>query len=249
MGASRRAAIIDVARAAGVTILEDDAYGLLPAKPLPALAALWPEGVFHVATTAKALSPGLRLAYVVSPPGRAEGLAEALHAIAQMPAVLAYLGTTLDLMPQAPEPAALTHKIIADANDVLDEVTRFGGRSMWSRDEWDSFTEDRLPRWAQIFEATGHAHGLKADSGHMLGTDAPGLADLVTATLWFTMTAQLPELRPLVEAHAPHVLSLGKRIMSTDDLAAMRDDTDTRFGHAWCGGQIEASIREMLNAE
>ena len=170
-------------------------------------------------------------------------------AIAQMPAVLAYLGTTLDLMPQAPELAALTHKIIADANDVLDEVTRFGGRSMWNHDEWDSFTEDRLPRWAQIFEATGHAHGLKADSGHMLGTDAPGLADLVTATLWFTMTAQLPELRPLVEAHAPHVLSLGKRIMSTDDLAAMRDDTDTRFGHAWCGGQIEASIREMLNAE
>lgn len=88
MGLTRRAAVIDVARAAGVTIVEDDAYGLLPAEPLPALAALWPEGVFHVATTAKTLSPGLRLAYAVSPPGRAEGLAETLHAIAQMPAPL-----------------------------------------------------------------------------------------------------------------------------------------------------------------
>jgi DNA-binding transcriptional MocR family regulator len=88
MSRSRRTAIIDVARAAGVTVLEDDAYGLLPAQPLPALAALWPEGVFHVATTAKALSPGLRLAYVASPPGRAEGLAETLHTIAQMPAPL-----------------------------------------------------------------------------------------------------------------------------------------------------------------
>jgi DNA-binding transcriptional MocR family regulator len=88
MGLARREAVVEIARVAGVTILEDDAYGLLPAAPLPALAALWPEGVFHVATTAKALSPGLRVAYVVAPPGQAEGAAEALHAIAQMPAPL-----------------------------------------------------------------------------------------------------------------------------------------------------------------
>lgn len=88
MGLARRDAVVAIARAAGVTILEDDAYGLLPTAPLPALAALWPEGVFHVATTAKALSPGLRLAYIVAPPGQAEGAAQALHAIAQMPAPL-----------------------------------------------------------------------------------------------------------------------------------------------------------------
>lgn len=85
MGLARREAVVAVARAADVTIVEDDAYGLLPASPLPALASLWPEGVFHVATTAKTLSPGLRVAYVVGPPGRAEGFATALHAIAQMP--------------------------------------------------------------------------------------------------------------------------------------------------------------------
>ncbi len=88
MRLARREAVVDIARQAGVTIVEDDAYGLLPAAPLPALAALWPEGVFHVATTAKTLSPGLRLAYVVAPPGQAEGFAPALHAIAQMPAPL-----------------------------------------------------------------------------------------------------------------------------------------------------------------
>ncbi len=88
MGLARREAVVAIARAAGVTIIEDDAYGLLPAASLPALAALWPEGVFHVATTAKALSPGLRVAYIVAPPGRAEGAAQALHAIAQMPAPL-----------------------------------------------------------------------------------------------------------------------------------------------------------------
>jgi DNA-binding transcriptional MocR family regulator len=85
MSLARREAVVAIARAAGVTIIEDDAYGLLPAAPLPALASLWPEGVFHVATTAKTLSPGLRVAYVVAPPGRAEGFTSALHAIAQMP--------------------------------------------------------------------------------------------------------------------------------------------------------------------
>ena len=85
MDLSRRQAIVAIARAAATPIVEDDAYGLLPATPPPALASLWPEGVFHVATTAKTLSPGLRLAYVVAPPGRAEGFATALHAIAQMP--------------------------------------------------------------------------------------------------------------------------------------------------------------------
>lgn len=88
MSPARRQAVVEIARAASVPIVEDDAYGLLPAAPPPALAALWPEGVFHVATVAKTLSPGLRLAYVVTPPGRAAGFAEALHAIAQMPAPL-----------------------------------------------------------------------------------------------------------------------------------------------------------------
>lgn len=85
MSQGRRVAVVEIARAAGAPIIEDDAYGLLPATPLPALAALWPEGVFHVATTAKTLSPGLRLAYVVTPQGRAEALEATLHAIAQMP--------------------------------------------------------------------------------------------------------------------------------------------------------------------
>lgn len=85
MDLARREAIVAIARAASVTIVEDDAYGLLPAAPPPALASLWPEGVFHVATTAKTLSPGLRVAYVVAPPGQAESFATTLHAIAQMP--------------------------------------------------------------------------------------------------------------------------------------------------------------------
>ncbi|WP_419320061.1 PLP-dependent aminotransferase family protein [Caulobacter sp. ErkDOM-E] len=88
MSLARREAIVGVARAAGVVILEDDAYGLSPAAPLPALASLWPQGVFHIATTAKTLSPGLRIAFVAAPEDRVAETAGALHAIAQMPAPL-----------------------------------------------------------------------------------------------------------------------------------------------------------------
>jgi len=167
--------------------------------------------------------------------------------LAQMPAILAYLGAKFALIPADPGRAALTHKIVADANDVLDEVTRFGGRSMWTPEEWEPFRAERLPRWMRIFEATGRAHGLTPDSGHMLGAPAPGLADLVTATLWGTMTDKLPGLDGMLAEHAPAVAALGRRIAAEPAQAAMREDTDTRFGHAWCGGLIEASIREMLD--
>lgn len=89
MGEARRREVAQIARAAGVPIIEDDAYGRLPSAPLPAIAAFAPEHVWHLATTAKALSPGLRIAYVAAPDaGAAQRLAEALRATTLMPAPL-----------------------------------------------------------------------------------------------------------------------------------------------------------------
>jgi DNA-binding transcriptional MocR family regulator len=85
MSAERRQAVVAIARRHDVPILEDDTYGLLPAEPLPALAALAPELVFHVVTTAKTLSPGLRTAYLVAPTRvQAARLTAALRATALM---------------------------------------------------------------------------------------------------------------------------------------------------------------------
>ncbi|WP_420014347.1 PLP-dependent aminotransferase family protein, partial [Teichococcus deserti] len=44
---ARREALVAIARRHGVPVVEDDAYGALPAAPLPPLAALAPELVFH----------------------------------------------------------------------------------------------------------------------------------------------------------------------------------------------------------
>jgi DNA-binding transcriptional MocR family regulator len=85
MSAERRRAVVAVARRHDVPILEDDTYGLLPAEPLTALAALAPELVFHVVTTAKTMSPGLRTAYLVAPTrAQAARLTAAVRATALM---------------------------------------------------------------------------------------------------------------------------------------------------------------------
>ncbi len=85
MSMGRRQAVVEVARAHGVPILEDDAYGLFPERKLPALASLAPELVFYVATTAKTLAPGLRVAYLIAPvSAQADRLTAALRGTAQM---------------------------------------------------------------------------------------------------------------------------------------------------------------------
>ncbi len=85
MGAGRREAIAEIARRHETVLIEDDAYGLLAANPLRGIAAIAPERCFHVATTAKTLSPGLRTAYLVVPPGpHAERVTTALRAAVMM---------------------------------------------------------------------------------------------------------------------------------------------------------------------
>ncbi|NMJ40257.1 PLP-dependent aminotransferase family protein [Roseomonas sp. JC162] len=85
MPLTRREAIAALARTLGLQVIEDDAYGLLPAAPLPAIASLAPECCFHVATVSKVISPALRVAWMVVPDARwAARMATALRATVLM---------------------------------------------------------------------------------------------------------------------------------------------------------------------
>lgn len=86
--ADRRGAVAAIARHAEMWIIEDDPYSHLMAAPLPAVATFAPERTVHVCTLAKTLSPGLRIAYIAAPPPLTERIAEALRALAVMPAPL-----------------------------------------------------------------------------------------------------------------------------------------------------------------
>lgn len=166
-------------------------------------------------------------------------------AVAQMSSILFHLGTRFDLMPCDAGRAALTTKIVNDTNDVLDGITRNGGQTMWTAPDWAAY-RPRLERWMAIWEDTGDRHGLTADAGHLLGGTSPGLADLVTATLWFTMADKVPGIDSLLQAGAPKVRALSRRLMATDPLARLRARTDAAYGDIYCGGQIEASLRHVL---
>jgi len=168
--------------------------------------------------------------------------------LAQMPAILAYLGRKHGLVPDDLPRAALTDKIIADANDVLYEITLHNGAQMWNQESWNDYVP-RLHRWMTIFEETGRRHGLAAQEGYLLGTESPGLADLTTYSLWGTMTAKLPSLRPKLDEMAPAVAGLCDRISGLTEQRDLRARSDEEYGAVWCGGQIEASLRAVLAPE
>lgn len=67
----RRAALADVARSYGLSIVEDDAYGFVPTARISPFAAIAPDLTWHVAGLAKCIGAGLRAAYVVAPNARA----------------------------------------------------------------------------------------------------------------------------------------------------------------------------------
>lgn len=95
MGSARRAEVARIAAGADAWIVEDDPYSRLCEAPLPGLAAVAPERTFHIATLAKCLTPGLRIAYVVAPPAQVAPIAEALRATALMTApLMAAVATT-----------------------------------------------------------------------------------------------------------------------------------------------------------
>ena len=172
---------------------------------------------------------------------------QAQFAIAQMPAVVLYLAETLDLMPATPALRALTLKIVNDANDVIDEITLDGGREMWTAKRWQDFVP-RLKKWMSFWEETGRRHGLTAASGYLLGGEAPGIADVVTATLWSTLTDRFPTIAAILEDAAPVTAALSRRVADLPPLAELAARAREDYGDAWCGGQIEASLRQVLDA-
>ncbi|MCW6512391.1 glutathione S-transferase [Lichenifustis flavocetrariae] len=167
-------------------------------------------------------------------------------AIAEMPAIVLYLGETLDLMPASPALRALTMKTVNDANDVIDQITLDGGREMWTERRWQDFVP-RLRKWMSIWEETGSRHGLKADSGFLLGGEAPGIADVVTATLWATMSDRFSKVKTILEETAPKTAALSRRVSGLPLLARLAAKAHRDYGDAYCGGQIGASMQKVLN--
>jgi DNA-binding transcriptional MocR family regulator len=65
----RRVEILEIARAEGILVLEDNPYGLLyfDQAPPPAIRSIDDEGVVYLGTFSKTLAPGLRVGWAIAP--------------------------------------------------------------------------------------------------------------------------------------------------------------------------------------
>lgn len=153
--------------------------------------------------------------------------------ISQAPAIALYLGDISGTLPKDPSARAWHLKVFCDAMDVMDELTCNCGQEMWTRDAWSDFTAHRWPRWGAVFERG--AVGLNAD--------APGLADYASAALWSAVTYAFPNLAlPAI----PNTLAQAQAVAARPAIAALLAEQRSHWGNTYCGGQIEASLREMI---
>ena len=166
---------------------------------------------------------------------------ESGQTLSQMPAIVLYVSGELDLAPQNPSDLAVCMKVLMDCNDVLMEICRYNGSTMWTREDWKQFRSHRLPRWMGIFEEC-----LKRG---FIGKDDVSFADIGVFALFGNMSRCLPELETDLLDHAPGIHSLCKQIGSRPSVATYVAGQEAQYGKLYCGGQIEKSIREMLELD
>jgi DNA-binding transcriptional MocR family regulator len=169
MPEERRREIARIARAHGLAIVEDDVHGLLPRERPRPIAALAPERSYYLTSTSKTLAPGLRIAYVLSPPDRVARLTASLRA------------TTWAV---APLMAAVASTWIGDGTaDALVAARRLeaGERQAMARDRLAGADFDAKPEayylWLRLPEPwRGEAFAAEARARGVLVTPAEAFA-------------------------------------------------------------------------
>jgi DNA-binding transcriptional MocR family regulator len=91
----RRLAIAERLRHHDLNLIEDDAYGFIPARAPAPIALSAPDLTWHIGGLAKCIGAGLRLAYTIAPTPRcAHHLSQAIRALSVMPSPLSMALTT-----------------------------------------------------------------------------------------------------------------------------------------------------------
>lgn len=88
MSIERRQAVAEILQKHGAFLVEDDIYGLLRRKPLPPIASFAPENTLYLTSLSKAISPGLRIGYLVVPSSLHDKACTAVRASCWMAAPL-----------------------------------------------------------------------------------------------------------------------------------------------------------------
>lgn len=162
MPTERRLEVSAILNQTGLTLIEDDAYGFIPAKAPAPLAVSAPELTWHIGGLAKCIGAGLRLAYTVAPSSKcAFALAQAMRAFSVMP---------------SPMSAALATRWIEDG--TADSIRRFIRSEMAVRQEivaealsgFDYLTaENAFNIWLSLPKGTSRADVIAQIAGRQIG--------------------------------------------------------------------------------
>ncbi len=68
----------------------------------------------------------------------------------------------------------------------------------------------------------------------------------MTATLWSTMADRFDKIAAIFADTAPMTAALTHRVAHLRPLAKLAAKARADYGDAYCGGQIEASLRKVL---
>jgi glutathione S-transferase len=83
----------------------------------------------------------------------------------------------------------------------------------------------------------------------VIGEEPVNYADIGTYALFGNMIRCLPDLESDLLRHAPGIHALCKRIGAEPSLERYVANEEQRYGKLYCGGQIEESIRNMLEMD
>lgn len=92
MPASRRRRLLEVCARLGLTVIEDNPYGLLgfDGEPTATLKSISPDQVVYLGTFSKVLAPGLRCGWMLPPAHLAPELRAGIEVLSLSPSVLAH---------------------------------------------------------------------------------------------------------------------------------------------------------------
>ncbi len=191
----RRQAIAEVARAAGAWIVEDDPYSRLLEAPPASVGSFAPERTFYLATLAKTLTPGLRIAYLAVPEGEeGERVGDALRAIALMPPpLMAAMATAwvrdgraehllAGVRREARARCAIARRILPQAYAAAEESLHvwLDLPSAW---DGDSLRRAGQQRGLSLVGAEAFATGPETRNGVRISLGGPETQDVLTTAL------------------------------------------------------------------
>jgi DNA-binding transcriptional MocR family regulator len=176
LDATRRQAIVEIARRTNMTIIEDDLFRLLDPRLQPeTLFSLAPERTYHLTSVSKTLAPGLRVGFLIGPEGREEQLqrqqtvtgGRSVGLAAEVIRHWIETDTASRILAAIVAENAARRKLALDALRSRDVLCNPGAPFLWMKlpDQWSpgDFTRSALERGVKVTPGTAFAIDRRSD--------------------------------------------------------------------------------------